>query len=245
MARVAVMDEFTSVVDRTVAKVGSAAIAKAVRGRPGRKFVAISCHNDIRDWLEPDWVVDMATCSLARGRLCRPRLEVGVHRCGKELWAMFKRHHYLSGSLPKVCWCYVGVIEGEPVAFAAVACQVGFAGYRRFSRIVVLPDYQGIGVGGRFRDTVAEIEMALPGVKRLGLVTSHPAMIGSLRKSNRWRCSAMGRSNGTATRAGGALPAGRMVVSFVYSAGRGKMHEAVGAGEPGVMGSGDGGNCQG
>ncbi|MGA2257681.1 MAG: ABC transporter ATP-binding protein, partial [Thermoguttaceae bacterium] len=38
-----VFDEFTSVVDRTVAKIGSAAVAKAIR-RLGRRFVAISCH---------------------------------------------------------------------------------------------------------------------------------------------------------------------------------------------------------
>lgn len=50
-----VFDEFTSVVDRTVAKIGSFAISKAVR-RLGKKFVAVSCHKDILEWLEPDWV---------------------------------------------------------------------------------------------------------------------------------------------------------------------------------------------
>jgi energy-coupling factor transporter ATP-binding protein EcfA2/GNAT superfamily N-acetyltransferase len=53
-----VFDEFTSVVDRTVARIGSAAVSKAVR-RMGRRFVAISCHYDIAEWLEPDWVLDM------------------------------------------------------------------------------------------------------------------------------------------------------------------------------------------
>lgn len=50
-----VFDEFTSVVDRTVAKIGSAALQKAVR-RSGKRFVAVSCHDDVIDWLEPDWV---------------------------------------------------------------------------------------------------------------------------------------------------------------------------------------------
>jgi len=45
------------VVDRTVAKIGSAAVAKAVRsGRTCRQFVAVSCHRDVLDWLEADWV---------------------------------------------------------------------------------------------------------------------------------------------------------------------------------------------
>lgn len=50
-------DEFTSVVDRRVAQTGSAAIAKAVRKR-GSQFVAVTCHHDVAEWLEPDWVYD-------------------------------------------------------------------------------------------------------------------------------------------------------------------------------------------
>jgi hypothetical protein len=61
----AVIDEFTSVVDRTVARIGSAAIAKTIRradsnGRR-RRLVAISCHYDIIDWLDPDWIYDPAS----------------------------------------------------------------------------------------------------------------------------------------------------------------------------------------
>ena len=50
-----VFDEFTSVVDREIAKVSAFAIAKAVR-RIGKRFVAVTCHYDVLDWLEPDWV---------------------------------------------------------------------------------------------------------------------------------------------------------------------------------------------
>lgn len=50
-----VFDEYTSVVNREVAKVGSYAIQKALR-KTSKKFIAISCHDDILDWLEPDWV---------------------------------------------------------------------------------------------------------------------------------------------------------------------------------------------
>ena len=50
-------DEFTSVVDRRVAQTGSAAIAKAVRKRGGQ-FVAVTCHHDVAEWLEPDWIYD-------------------------------------------------------------------------------------------------------------------------------------------------------------------------------------------
>jgi ABC-type ATPase with predicted acetyltransferase domain len=50
-------DEFTSVVDRTVAKTASFAISKAVR-KLKKKFIAVACHYDILEWLEPDWIYD-------------------------------------------------------------------------------------------------------------------------------------------------------------------------------------------
>ena len=52
-----VFDEFTSVVDRVVAKTASFAISKAVR-KLNKKFIAVSCHKDIIEWLEQDWVFD-------------------------------------------------------------------------------------------------------------------------------------------------------------------------------------------
>ena len=73
-----VIDEFTSVVDRTVAQVASHATAKAVR-RDNRKLVAVSCHFDIIDWLQPDWVYRPDTVDFEWRRLRRrPRLDLEV-----------------------------------------------------------------------------------------------------------------------------------------------------------------------
>lgn len=52
-----VFDEFTSVVDREVAKTCSIAVQKEVRRR-NKKFIAVSCHKDIIEYLQPDWVYD-------------------------------------------------------------------------------------------------------------------------------------------------------------------------------------------
>ena len=54
-----VVDEFTSVVDRQVAQVASHTVQKAVR-KAGRQFVAVTCHYDVADWLQPNWVYDVA-----------------------------------------------------------------------------------------------------------------------------------------------------------------------------------------
>lgn len=50
-----VFDEFTSVVDRNIAKIGSHVVQKNVRRR-GKKFIAVGCHFDVEEWLQPDWV---------------------------------------------------------------------------------------------------------------------------------------------------------------------------------------------
>ncbi len=52
-----VFDEFTSVVDRNVARTACIAINKAVH-RLNKQFIAVSCHYDILEWLQPDWVFD-------------------------------------------------------------------------------------------------------------------------------------------------------------------------------------------
>lgn len=63
-----VFDEFTSVVDRNVAKIGSYATQKYIR-KENKQFVAVSCHYDILEWLEPDWVfcTDDMTFTLGAG----------------------------------------------------------------------------------------------------------------------------------------------------------------------------------
>src|SRR5579872_1425942 len=79
----AVIDEFTSVVDRTVARIGSAAIARTIRrvspGGPVRRLVAVSCHYDIIDWLAPDWVYDPAAGEFQWR--CLPGTRTGAALC--------------------------------------------------------------------------------------------------------------------------------------------------------------------
>ena len=67
-----VFDEFTSVVDREIAKVSAYAISKAVR-RSKKKFIAVTCHYDVVDWLDPDWVFCTDTMEFSRKKeLGRP-----------------------------------------------------------------------------------------------------------------------------------------------------------------------------
>jgi GNAT superfamily N-acetyltransferase/alpha-D-ribose 1-methylphosphonate 5-triphosphate synthase subunit PhnL len=179
-------DEFTSVVDRTVAKVGSAAIAKAIRGgKIARRFVAVTCHYDVVEWLEPDWVLDMATRRLKRRRLRRPVLECSIYRGRRLGWPLFAPHHYLSANLAKTARCYYAVIEGQLVGICAFLPMLGKAAHWRVTRIVVLPDFQGIGVGAHLLQVACEL-VAREG-KQVSITTSHPAMIAHLSRSSSWR----------------------------------------------------------
>lgn len=235
-----VCDEFTSVVDRHVARAIAAGLSRRIsRGQLGLRFVAVTCHYDVVEWLAPDWVIDMATRQFTRRCLPRPAITLAIVGCGREAWRAYRRHHYLSGSLPAAAACYLAIWQGEAVAFCAVGSQVGQRGYYRISRLVVLPEYQGMGIGSAFLDAVARYYRSRG--HRLGITTSHPAIIRHCGRSGDWRLVAV-RKNGS--RGGGkGLPAyrgsrGRAVVSFEYRGhqGEGFSRRQGGAAFPGASG---------
>jgi len=63
----AVIDEYTSVVDRTVARAASMAFSRYVKNNNLRNIIISTCHMDIVDWLEPDWVINTDTGELLNG----------------------------------------------------------------------------------------------------------------------------------------------------------------------------------
>src|SRR5207247_2426134 len=140
----AVVDEFTSVVDRTVAQIGSAALAKTVRRR-GQQLVAVTCHEDVALWLQPDWTYRPATNTFAWRLLqCRPAIELVIGRAGRSAWRLFQQHHYLSHSLAPGSTCFVAWWRGQPVAFSAWRQTLTRRSGKREHRTVTLPDYQGV-----------------------------------------------------------------------------------------------------
>jgi GNAT superfamily N-acetyltransferase len=214
-----VFDEFTSVVDRTVAKVCSAAIAKGIRrGHLPCRFVAVTCHYDVAEWLEPDWVLDMATQTLSRRRLRRPTIELEVHRCRVAAWELFKCHHYLTSGIAPQARCYLTTWEGVPVNFCATLPVITKRNHRRFTRIVTLPDFQGLGIGMRAMAAVAELHRA-EGF-RINVTSSHPALVRHCKQSPLWKAVTVKKTGGNPP-AKTKFPqyrssAGRAVVSFEY-----------------------------
>jgi GNAT superfamily N-acetyltransferase len=179
-----VVDEFTSVVDRTVAQVGSAAIAKTVRRR-GQRLVAVTCHEDVEAWLEPDWIYRPASGEFTWGYLQRrDPLEIRVCRVPSAAWGLFRHHHYLNTSINRSAVCFGAFLGGRIVGFTAWLPLAGFVGRRRAHRTVVLPDYQGVGIGNRLSALIASMWVGLG--MRASSTASHPAFIAARNASRDW-----------------------------------------------------------
>jgi ABC-type lipoprotein export system ATPase subunit len=218
MRDLCVMDEFTSVVDRTVAQLGSAAIAKTVRRR-GQKFIAVTCHYDVEDWLDPDWVFEPATNSF-RWRLLRrrPAIELAISRVHHSAWKLFAPHHYLTRSLNPSARCFCAFIDERPVAFHALLPFLGRLSSRkkayRGHRCVVLPDFQGAGIGNALMTTDASIFAALG--YRVFRPTGHPAEIASASRDPNWRMIRKPSMVGHDTDRRIARATGRLTASFEF-----------------------------
>jgi ABC-type lipoprotein export system ATPase subunit len=182
-----VVDEFTSVVDRQVAQIGSHAVQKYVR-KTGKKFVAASCHYDIVDWLQPDWIFEPATGLLTRRSLRgRPKINCQIARVHHSTWSVFAPFHYLTASLANSAKCFVLSVEGRMAAFAGIMYRP-HARVRNVygcSRLVTLPDFQGLGLAFALIDRLGAIHMKQG--KRLHTYPAHPALIRGFDNSPAWR----------------------------------------------------------
>jgi ABC-type ATPase with predicted acetyltransferase domain len=87
--KIIVFDEFTSVVDRNVAKIGSICVQKHIR-KVDKKFIAVSCHSDIINWLNPDWLFNTDTMKFSLNK-----------KKDKKSKSIFERPQHLSGELLK------------------------------------------------------------------------------------------------------------------------------------------------
>jgi ABC-type molybdenum transport system ATPase subunit/photorepair protein PhrA len=211
-----VMDEFTSVVDRNVAQIGSAAAARAIRQR-GAKFIGVTCHYDVEEWLQPDWTYDVAMREFTwRALWRRPDIRLAITRATSEAWRLFAPHHYLSAHIHASARCFVAWRDDHPVAFVAVMNQMGRTNTWREHRCVCLPDYQGVGIGMRVSTTVAGMVKHWTGGDYRS-ITSHPTFIAARARNPNWKCviaPTIGRNHSMRHRPKAIAP--RMTATFRY-----------------------------
>jgi energy-coupling factor transporter ATP-binding protein EcfA2/GNAT superfamily N-acetyltransferase len=196
-----VLDEWTSVVDRQVARIGSAAASKWVR-RNGRQLIAATCHYDVEDWLQPDWVLEPRPSHLDdsepvtspfRWRSVQPRpdVQIEITPARYEAWQLFAPFHYLTSQLNHAAKCYVlwartdDEHEWQPAAFAGVLHRPQLkpkAGpVWALSRVVTLPDWQGLGLAFVLMDTLGSAYRA--NGCQFHTYPAHPALIHAFDRS--------------------------------------------------------------
>ena len=187
---VILVDEYTSVVDRDVAKAMSFALQKYIR-RENKRIILASCHYDILEWLMPDW-----TCSPQKGgalercdylRQGRPQIELQISRVEPETWDFFKKHHYLTEDLNKSAQCILFEWNEKPIGICCVlnTPRKGMGEAMAISRIVILPDYQGLGLGSKLSSFIGQIYKNKG--NRIFIKTANPALGEYFNKSDKWR----------------------------------------------------------
>ena len=195
-----VFDEYTSVVDRTVAKTASFALRKAFNRNEAlmnKKFIAVTCHYDILEWLDPDWVLDMRTGLISRRRLRRPKLIVKVYQCDRTPWPIFSQYHYLTSELSHAARNYIAFINDVPCAFRSTIHSLGHKNCRRGHRTVVLPEFQGIGLGTRLASLIADYETNVLRCKTFSITTSNVYFAYALVRTKQWEIREINTSGET------------------------------------------------
>ena len=197
------IDEFTSVVDRDTAKSLAYSVRRYYDQNPGVLYIA-SCHRDIIDWLDPDYIYDTDMQELsARRSLChrlgRPPITLTIRGTSPKTWEYFKKYHYLDTRMSRSVHCYVGLIGDKPVAFHAAIHSTNrdIHSYWRGHRTVVLPEFQGLGIGTAFSDAIAQ--MYVDRGMRYFSKTAHPSFGEHREKSPLWRPTSTNRKSRAAS----------------------------------------------
>lgn len=177
-----VVDEFTSVVDRNVAKSACVSMRKYIDRKKLTGIVLATCHYDIIPWLEPDWVYDVAAMEMVTGRGLhqRPPIRIKIYTCKRNLWELFKHHHYLTQAIHPAADCFAIVWDTgdteELVGFFSTLPHFGAERLRRRGhRLVIFPDYQGFGVGTKAHEAI--LDLYLQKGYRFNIRLAHPGLL--------------------------------------------------------------------
>lgn len=195
--KMVVIDEWTSVVDRTIAKAMSLCVNKYAR-RKNKRIILLSCHYDIIEWVKPDWLIDCNKQQFflpqSKDFFFQPReqLAFSVRECDKSSWKFFSKYHYLSDILPGGKVYYYGLYYNEE--------QIGFQCFANYvphkkgetiiyhsNRTVVHPDYCGMGLGIKLIDASCELfKQKMGNIRIMGKFSAEPTFRAMIKDKN-WK----------------------------------------------------------
>lgn len=136
----------------------------------------------------------------------RPKIEVEVVDVGWSYWPLFSPHHYLLGAGPMAfSTAYVGFVGDEPVVHLGMSAKTSGRGAggrqtrqrrnrvtreARACRLVVMPEWQGAGIGMRFLNAMCERERLGEGFVGEPVTTqfhtTHPGLMAALKRDPKW-----------------------------------------------------------
>jgi GNAT superfamily N-acetyltransferase len=187
-----VIDEFTSVCNRDLAKSISIGLRKTIDELQYKNVVVVSCNDDVIQWLEPDWVINTITGTILEGRSVRQPSKYTVIPCSTKAWAIFKDHHYLSSDINSGAHCWLVLNDNNNICGFSSAIPLPGRDVRnawREHRTVILPDYQGIGLGSKLSNLIAQ--MFIDRGCRYFSKTAHPKLGEHRNNSCLWKPTSM------------------------------------------------------
>lgn len=101
----------------------------------------------------------------------------------------------MSTEINKSAHCYVGYIENNPICFFAVLHfpHPSAKNIKKGHRLVVLPDYQGLGIGHQFSSIIAE-HYKQKGFRFI-ITSSTKSLFKQRAKDKKWAVTRTGRTN--------------------------------------------------
>ncbi len=183
-----VIDEFTSVCNRELAKSISIGLRNTIDKLEYKNIVVASCHEDIIEWVEPDWIINTNTNTITIGRTKRPSSTYRIIPCSVNAWDIFKHHHYLSANINAGAYCWLMLNDKNNICgFASALANPGkgLGNAWREHRLVILPDYQGLGLGSKLSNAIAQ--MFIDKGSRYFSKTAHPKLGEYRNKSPLWK----------------------------------------------------------
>jgi GNAT superfamily N-acetyltransferase len=101
-------------------------------------------------------------------KFVKPKIDIKIIKGNRKLWDIFKKHHYLNDELPLSTRCFFAVWHDNIIGFSSSISLPGktpplYEGDIRKKwrecRTVLIPDFQGLGIGTRFSDAIADIHI--------------------------------------------------------------------------------------
>jgi len=125
----------------------------------------------------------------------RPKIEFEIYQTGdKSIWKMFAKHHYLSHTHNNAANVFIAMVNGEVAGFLSVLHfpHPKVKNLKKVHRLVILPDYQGAGIGIKFLNEIGNIYKR--DKWRFNIVTSSPSLINALKRNVNWITTRISRT---------------------------------------------------